>query len=206
ITRPKALARRRRLRAIGFALVMLVGATLGGGLAAVAAFLSGSVTSSGWDVQALIDRLEERTPRARYVDSSPSRTSGSAASDAKSAGTAALGRFEPAARTGEPVAPSSTAPEHRTTSGSIPPTGSPRGSASGPALRGEPAELEIEPDKTYLRLPGAARGHRIFVDGRVAGHGDKPLTLSCGAHAVKIGSAGEPRVIDLPCGGAFDLD
>ncbi|MGO8995168.1 MAG: hypothetical protein ACLQVI_17775 [Polyangiaceae bacterium] len=44
-------------------------------------------------------------------------------------------------------------------------------------------------------------GHRIFIDGRLAGEGPRALSLSCGPHQLRIGSAGAIRAIDVPCGG-----
>ncbi len=43
--------------------------------------------------------------------------------------------------------------------------------------------------------------HRIFVDGRALGHEGQPITVRCGKHVVKIGTAGTPRNVDVPCGG-----
>ncbi len=53
-----------------------------------------------------------------------------------------------------------------------------------------------------LELPASANGHRVFVDGKVAGEGSAALHLHCGSHTVKIGSAGKERTIDVPCGGS----
>lgn len=44
-------------------------------------------------------------------------------------------------------------------------------------------------------------GHRIFVDGRLAGGGGAPLVVPCGRHDVRVGSAGRLRAVDVPCGG-----
>lgn len=52
-----------------------------------------------------------------------------------------------------------------------------------------------------VRLPERARGHRVFVDGRVQGHGAASLTLDCGEHTVRIGSGGRVEAVDVPCGG-----
>jgi hypothetical protein len=59
--------------------------------------------------------------------------------------------------------------------------------------------------QTVVVLPRSSKGHRIFVDGRVVGAGPDPLTVKCGHHTVKIGSAGKPRIKDLPCGGEITL-
>jgi hypothetical protein len=59
--------------------------------------------------------------------------------------------------------------------------------------------------QTVVVLPRSSAGHRIFVDGHVVGSGPEPVTVKCGRHAVKIGSAGKPRIKDLPCGGEITL-
>ena len=59
--------------------------------------------------------------------------------------------------------------------------------------------------QTLLLLPRSSLGHRIFVDGRVVGSGPEPVTVKCGRHSIKIGSAGKARTKDLPCGGELDL-
>jgi hypothetical protein len=57
-----------------------------------------------------------------------------------------------------------------------------------------------------LRTPASAKGHRIFVDGRVRGTGGEVLRLRCGPHDVQVGSAGRKRRIVVPCGGSVDAD
>jgi hypothetical protein len=56
-----------------------------------------------------------------------------------------------------------------------------------------------------IELPASAAGHRVFVDGKVAGEGAAPLRIHCGSHVVRVGSAGAERKIDLPCGGSFQM-
>jgi hypothetical protein len=58
---------------------------------------------------------------------------------------------------------------------------------------------------TLVMLPRSSSGHRIFVDGRVVGSGPEPVTVKCGRHSIKIGSAGKPRIKDLPCGSEITL-
>jgi len=68
------------------------------------------------------------------------------------------------------------------------------------------ADTTPEPaDSGRLDLPASAGGHRIFVDGKVAGEGAAPLHLHCGSHLVKIGSAGTERKVEVPCGGSVSL-
>jgi len=57
-----------------------------------------------------------------------------------------------------------------------------------------------------LRTPESARGHRVFVDGRVRGGAGDPIRLPCGPHEVRVGSAGRKQQIRLPCGGEIDVE
>lgn len=50
-----------------------------------------------------------------------------------------------------------------------------------------------------------AAGHRVFVDGVWAGAGGGGLFVPCGPRTVKIGSAGRPREVTVPCGGELKL-
>lgn len=52
-----------------------------------------------------------------------------------------------------------------------------------------------------MKTSGAAPGRRIYVDDKVAGQTPETITLKCGPHKVKLGSAGNPQEIDVPCGG-----
>lgn len=68
-----------------------------------------------------------------------------------------------------------------------------------------------EPDastasSTTGTLRSKAFGHRVFVDGRLAGEAGKDMTVACGAHKVKVGSAGAERAVVVPCGGRLDVD
>ena len=49
----------------------------------------------------------------------------------------------------------------------------------------------------------SAGGHRIYVDDRVVGNSPDPVRVRCGKHTVRIGSAGTPRDVDIPCGGSI---
>jgi hypothetical protein len=65
-------------------------------------------------------------------------------------------------------------------------------------------------DMGTVVLPSRAAGHRIFVDGRRAKasettDGVEALHLRCGAHVIQIGSSGGQERIDIPCGGAIQL-
>jgi hypothetical protein len=57
-----------------------------------------------------------------------------------------------------------------------------------------------------LHPPPSAAGHRIFVDGKVAGEGVAAIRVKCGAHVVKVGSGGAEKNVDVPCGGEIGLE
>src|SRR5690606_3108658 len=67
-------------------------------------------------------------------------------------------------------------------------------------------ESDVEPHLALVTLPRSSRGHRIFVDGRMVASGPAPMQLKCGTRRIKIGSAGKPRIAELPCGGEITLD
>ena len=48
-------------------------------------------------------------------------------------------------------------------------------------------------------------GHRVFVDGRLAGSGGAPLVVRCGTHEVRVGSGGRLWRVEVPCDGAVEV-
>jgi serine/threonine-protein kinase len=60
--------------------------------------------------------------------------------------------------------------------------------------------LAIPRGMGLLNTTNAAPGHRIFVDGRTVGQTPQSVLVKCGRAAVKIGSAGHSRALDIPCG------
>jgi len=59
----------------------------------------------------------------------------------------------------------------------------------------------IPADSSLVMFPAYARGHRVFIDGRIVAVADgTPTKVKCGRHMVKIGSARKPRVLDFACG------
>jgi hypothetical protein len=48
-------------------------------------------------------------------------------------------------------------------------------------------------------------GRRVFIDGKLAGDGPLSKSVKCGAHKVQIGSHGDARPIDVPCGGEITV-
>jgi eukaryotic-like serine/threonine-protein kinase len=92
--------------------------------------------------------------------------------------------------------------------------------ASSPATQAAPAPVPVPvPDPTArpagsdpaaaaagtgtILTKASAAGHRIFVDDRVVGNSPDPVDVRCGPHNVRIGSAGTPRDVEIPCGGSI---
>jgi hypothetical protein len=67
----------------------------------------------------------------------------------------------------------------------------PRSAAAGPS---------IDATKGVIVLGAGAKGHRVFVDGRVVGAIDNRITVSCGRHELRVGSRGKSTPVDVPCG------
>ena len=65
---------------------------------------------------------------------------------------------------------------------------------------------EPDPNATTGILHAKNIGHRVFFDGRLVGEAGKDLTVPCGAHKVKVGSAGVERAVTVPCGSRLDVD
>ena len=63
----------------------------------------------------------------------------------------------------------------------------------------------VTPGTGRLLTATSERGHRVFVDGRVAGSGGAPLVVRCGSHDVRVGSAGRLRKVEIPCGGELEV-
>ena len=59
--------------------------------------------------------------------------------------------------------------------------------------------------KGVISLPSAADGHRVYVDGRLAGVPPPAIVVACGHHVVKIGSQGREQQVLVPCGGALSI-
>jgi len=73
----------------------------------------------------------------------------------------------------------------------------------------EPAAVvpvpSVAPTTGTLLTDPVEVGHRIFVDGRFAGPAGAPLTVRCGWHDVRVGSAGSLRHVEVPCGGSWTI-
>ena len=57
----------------------------------------------------------------------------------------------------------------------------------------------------FLDTGSEAKGHRVFVDGFVAGFAPSSIKLKCGAHSVRVGSAGKMQRVVVPCGGRVSV-
>ncbi len=60
-------------------------------------------------------------------------------------------------------------------------------------------------DVDGLVRPTGATGRRIFVDGATVGQTPSPVKVRCGVHTIRIGSAGRPQTVDVPCGGEIEI-
>ena len=67
-------------------------------------------------------------------------------------------------------------------------------------------KIAVDPAMTLVSTPASAKGHRVFVNGRVVGNAGGALQVKCGEHTVKIGSAGKARTMHFPCGGEVSVD
>ncbi len=92
-----------------------------------------------------------------------------------------------------PVARASQAVPRATATAAPKPSNPPKSSAV--AVSDLP---RVPPTTGTIRLAPSARVHRLFVDGAVQPHGQ--AEVRCGEHRVKVGSAGQPHTITVPCG------
>jgi serine/threonine-protein kinase len=56
-----------------------------------------------------------------------------------------------------------------------------------------------------VKTTGAAPGRRIFVDERTVGQTPDAVLVKCGTRAIKVGSSGSTRQVDVPCGGEITV-
>jgi serine/threonine-protein kinase len=56
-----------------------------------------------------------------------------------------------------------------------------------------------------IETAGAIPGRRIFVDDKVLGQTPQSVTVPCGKHTVRLGSAGKPQAIEVPCGAEISV-
>lgn len=86
-----------------------------------------------------------------------------------------------------------------------PPSPAPVPKVAAPRPASSPAAAAPSASTGRLITAPAELGHRIFVDGRFAGGGGAPLTVRCGRHDVRVGSAGRLRTVEIPCGGELEV-
>jgi hypothetical protein len=88
---------------------------------------------------------------------------------------------------------------------------------AAPSVSARPADVPVAqppvsdtppavPDAGVLQTPARARQHRIFLDGREIGEGPGEYVVPCGPHKVRIGSRGEEKGIEVPCGGTAHVE
>jgi hypothetical protein len=68
-----------------------------------------------------------------------------------------------------------------------------------------PAATSTTSTATVGTVNVTAAGHRLFIDGRLAGEGPRTFSLPCGMHELRVGSAGATRAVNVPCGGEIVL-
>ncbi len=49
------------------------------------------------------------------------------------------------------------------------------------------------------------KGHRLYVDGKLIGDSNGPVTVDCGTRIVKLGTAGVTKSVAVPCGGEISV-
>lgn len=73
--------------------------------------------------------------------------------------------------------------------------------ASPPSGSEAADEGTLAADMGRIRTAGAVAGRRIFVDDKTVGQTPASVVVKCGRHTVKLGSAGKPQTLDVPCRG-----
>ncbi len=174
--------RTRRSAGVVAALSLVVAAMLAGAVVALVAVVQGG-TLGGHPI-AFVDRLMGRTHETESTQTAAPGVATSSPVIVAPSVSPSISAPAPVA-VAPPDAPVATTP-------SIPVDALPK-----------PA---VDPELTLVTLPRSSKGHRIFVDGRAVGHGPAPMKIKCGMHKIQIGSAGKPRMIELPCGGEHTVD
>jgi hypothetical protein len=102
------------------------------------------------------------------------------------------------------LAPAMPTPVGHAAGGSAPAAPSdPYVSRAVPALTGDVPEVDVAslPHPPFGTVVGSPE-HRLWVDGHLT---PWRVRLRCGLHTVKVGSAGAPRVVDVPCGSEVNV-
>lgn len=145
--------------------------------------LVGLAGVTGGVVAAVLHVLERPAPARETVVVAPSGGVASATASATSPASA----------------PPEAAPREAASAAPPPSAAAPAASAPAPAASG-PAP-EVPAGRGVLDATQAPRGHRLFVDGRVVGNTPTTATVACGTREVRLGSHGQTRRVDVPCGG-----
>ena len=78
---------------------------------------------------------------------------------------------------------------------------------SGDAIAIARTAPALPPTTGRVLTPASARSHRVWIDGELAARASGvALSVACGAHVVRIGSAGASQSIQVPCGGDVSVD
>ncbi len=86
--------------------------------------------------------------------------------------------------------------------GVLPPTPTPPNDPPPAVLIADAPPPTTPPATTgELQTSASTPPHRVFVDGHLVGESGATFTLSCGEHRVRIGGAGKPQSVVVPCGG-----
>lgn len=93
------------------------------------------------------------------------------------------------------AAPSASAAPSEVASTSATPSASAAPSASAKVYAGLGA----------IRTKGEGH-HRVWIDGKLAGETPNVFETPCGNHVVRIGSAGQPQMVEVPCGEELVLE
>lgn len=48
-------------------------------------------------------------------------------------------------------------------------------------------------------------GHRVWIDGKLVGQTPQAFEVTCGLHVIRVGSAGQPQMTEVPCGGEVEV-
>jgi hypothetical protein len=70
-----------------------------------------------------------------------------------------------------------------------------------PLVEAPTLELPPIPAATSGAIVPTVKGHRLYVDGKLIGDSAGAVSLPCGQHTIKLGTAGATKDIAVPCGG-----
>jgi len=170
-------------------------------IAAAAAGVLVLGTATTWGVARALAARQAAAARSGEVQPTTSTTpvdptAAPASVDPPASSTAAAGT----ASAGSPAPTEEPAPATTATTTATGTAATPSASASDVA-----ATPPVDGSHGTMLTGSSAEHHRVFFDGRVVGEGEGSFVVPCGAHVVRIGSAGQDRNVVVPCGGSVDL-